>query len=506
MAVLLTDGNQYGNFDTHLANEGIALATEQNLSFYVFGIGFGVDPHYLSQVGEQTRGQSYFYPDTSTLTSAYDYLSIYLRTNYVITVDTTLEPDGSAAPITVSVGDQSATTDYVTPDRYPRLSIEGLPEGALSEPVTIAVQVQTPQGLGTNTVTVDGNPLDVEFASVDENTVRAEITLDPYAYAPGEHVLTLSAVDSQGGQRELEGTFSVEDLPPVVSIGGLDEAAFVTSGEVPIEVQVTQAQQPIEQVVIQVDGNTVAQLDTPPYTTTLNTLQAGPGQHTLSVTVVDPSGGTLIARSFEVDPALFVTPTATPTATFTPTSTPTATNTPLPTGDVHAGTDRYRYARPITDTGCVGYRAAVGADPNGHRDPLDRDAKRHAAAHRDARADRDGNSPTDRHAGCIRHGAAAGDDPNGHRDALDGRSYRYAPSDQDTAGDLHAAAHRDRHRGTDRDAGFVRHRSAVGDAPDGHRDSLDRHAKRDAHGNRHAAAHRYRGADQYRDGHGYADG
>ncbi len=331
-AVLLTDGNEYGGLSVHSAAEGIALAAEQNLPFYVFGIGFYVDPGYLSDLAVRTRGERYFYPDTSTLNRAYDFLSKYLRTNYVITLDTTLEPDGTAAPITVRVGEPSARVDYVTPDLYPQLSIEGLPEGQLSDPVTVAVQVAAERGLGTNSVLVDDAPLAVTFTEVDANTARAEFTLDPYAYDPAvEHALVLRAVDSQGGRRELRETFSVANLPPVIALEGLDEGAFISEGAVALAITVEQAQQPVEQVIVQVDGITVAQLDSPPYEHTLDVLDAGPGAHTLSVTVVETGGETTFTRSFEVDETLFITPSPTPTNTPTLTLTPTPTNTLTPT-------------------------------------------------------------------------------------------------------------------------------------------------------------------------------
>jgi VWFA-related protein len=331
-AVFLTDGNEYGGLSVHSAEEAVTLATEQNLSFYVFGIGFEVDPRQLSDLATRTRGESYFYPDTSTLAKAYDFLSKYLRTNYVITVDTTLEPNGEAAPITVSVGDQSETYDYVTPDLYPQLSIEGLPDGVLSEPTTFSVRVQAVRGLGINTVLIDGNPIAVDFTPVAENTVSADVTVDPYAYDPNvSHTVTLIADDSLGGHREQQAVFAVADVPPAISIVGLEDGAFIQSGTTVIELNVDRAQQPIQQVIIQVDGNTLAQLDTPPYTYTLNTLQAGPGPHTLSVILVDASNATTFDRSFTVDEALFITPsptpTLTPTPTHTPTATPTATNT-----------------------------------------------------------------------------------------------------------------------------------------------------------------------------------
>jgi len=181
-AVLLTDGNEYGRASTHTPDEGIALAVDQNIAFYVFGIGYGIDPSYLTALSGSTRGELYQSPDTSALVNAYDFLSRYLRTHYVITVAAEVEPDGSDHSVEVTTADQTASRAYTAPDRYPQLALDGLPEDPLAEPVTIRAEVEAPRGVGEVTLLVDGVPSEAAFAPAGENLVSAALELDPFMF------------------------------------------------------------------------------------------------------------------------------------------------------------------------------------------------------------------------------------------------------------------------------------------------------------------------------------
>ena len=351
--VFLTDGNEFGSLSTHSAAEGIELAAGANVPFYVIGLGYGVDRTYLSNLGAETRGRTYFYPDSTTLAEVYDYLANYLRTQYIVRIGTTLEPDGQPRELALSVAEGSATTTYTPPDFYPQVTIEGLSEEPFAEPVEVGLRVDAVRGINTNQVSVDDVPQDVTFERTGEVTSTASITLDPYAFEPGvEHTVTLTAVDAQGGARAVTATFTVADLPPVIQITGLDEGALVSAGTVDVSVAVEQAQQPVQQVIYRVDGQDVVSLAEPPYAHPLNVLPFGPGNHTFEVVLVDASGETVVSRGFVVDPQLFVTPTATPTNTPTPTDTPTPTHTPTPT-DTPTPTATHTSTPTATDTPTV---------------------------------------------------------------------------------------------------------------------------------------------------------
>lgn len=337
--VFLTDGNEYGGLSTNPAQAGIDLATENNIPFYVIGLGFSVDESYLTAVATETQGRVHIYPDSTTLTELYTFLSAYLRTQYIITIDSGLEPDGGEHNILVETADGISETTYTTPDLYPQIALEGLPEQTFDEPVTFTVTISAVRGLGENTVFIDDISTDAVFESIDDTTVSAEITLDPFDFAPDiEHTLTVEATDALGGTRQVSAAFFVEDLAPVFEIVGLSEGDVVDTGVIDVSVEVQQSQQPIDQIAYFVDDEVVATFDSAPYDFSLDILPFGPGDHTFTVELTDATAASTEVVTFSSDPALFVTPspipTNTPLPTFTPTDTlppPTATNTPEPT-------------------------------------------------------------------------------------------------------------------------------------------------------------------------------
>lgn len=356
--VFLTDGNEYGGLSTHPRQAGIDLASENNIPFYVIGLGFSVDESYLTAVARETQGRVHVYPDSTTLTELYTYLSAYLRTQYIITIDSGLEPDGGEYNVVVETGDGLAQATYAAPDLYPQIAFDGLPEQSFDEPITVTATVSAERGLGENTITIDGQLVDVVFESSGENTVTAQVTLDPYDFDPdSEHTIVLEAADALGGTRQISSTFVVEDLPPLVEITGLSEGDVVATESVDVSVEVTQSQLPIEQVAYFVDDELVATFDAAPYDFALDILTSGPGDHTFTVELTDANGSFTETINFSSDPSLFVTPSPTPTnttlPTFTPTNTPeppTATSTPLPDEPTTTPEPPTETALPPTET------------------------------------------------------------------------------------------------------------------------------------------------------------
>jgi VWFA-related protein len=330
--VFLTDGNEYGGLSTNPREAGGQLGLENNISFYTIGLGYSVDTAFLTQLAEGTRGQTYSYTDPDSLPEAYSYMANYLRAQYLIVLNTDLEPDGAEHELSVEAVGGSATTTFTAPDLYPQMTLTGLPTEPFSEPITITAEVSAVRGLGENTIQLDDTPLDVTFETTGDNTATAQITIDPYDLDPSSpHVLSFISTDAAGGQREQTAELVPADLPPVVEITGLNDGDTVTSGTIDIGVHVQRAQQPFTGITIQVDGQDVETFDSAPIEYSLDVLPFGPGAHTFSVILSDASGDTIVERAFSSDPSLFITPTATPTTTPTPTNTPTNTPTATPT-------------------------------------------------------------------------------------------------------------------------------------------------------------------------------
>ncbi len=333
--VFLTDGNEYGKISTNPPEAGPTLASENNITFYTIGLGYGIDPRYLEEMAAQTRGQFYQTPNSEELVAIYDFLANYLRTQYIITIEPALEPDGAEHQIQVDAAGSTATTTYTTPDLYPQFAVTGLPEGPISEVTTVQITSSAERGLNEYSASaaegVIFDPAANVTADPATNTVTFDFVIDPYLLAPGEtHTITTTVSDQAGGSREFALDFEVVALPPVFEITGLPEE-MVSLPTVEVGINVTQQQTPFESVTYSIDGTPVAAPTDAPYEATLDILAIGPGAHTLSVDVVDASGTTTVSREFTVDEQLFITPSPTPTNTPTHTPTPTPTDTSTPT-------------------------------------------------------------------------------------------------------------------------------------------------------------------------------
>lgn len=335
--ILLTDGNEFGNLSSNLPDAGVTLAAENNISVYTIGLGFGVDPRFLSDLAEGTRGNYYQQPNSQQLTEIFDFLANYLRTQYIVTIEPTLEPDGGEHQARVDVANGSNTVTFVTPDLYPQFTVTELPDEPISEVTPVQISASAERGLNEASATAAEGVIFDPAANVvvDEanNSVTFDFVIDPYLLAPNEtHTITATVSDDAGGVREFPLEFEVAALPPTFEISGLPtDGGVISEPSVDVEIGVTQQQTPFESVTYSIDGSPVATPSDAPYSATLDLLAAGPGTHTLTVDVVDASGTTSVSADFEVDAALFITPSPTPTntPTFTPTFTPT--DTPEPT-------------------------------------------------------------------------------------------------------------------------------------------------------------------------------
>lgn len=332
--ILLTDGNEFGNLSTNPAEAGGTLGKENNIAVYTIGIGYGVDPRFLGDLAEGTRGQFYQEPNSEQLTEIYSFLANYLRTQYIVTIDPVLEPDGAEHQVRVDVANGSNTVVYTAPDLYPQFAVTGLPEGPMSEVTQVQVVSTAERGVNEFDADVPEGMIFDSAANItaDDNTVTFDFTIDPYLLPPGEHTITATVSDDAGGERDFPVTFEVAALPPIFEISGLPaEGEIVTTPALDVEITVSQQQAPFDSVTYSIDGTPVANPNEAPYAATLDILQAGAGAHTLTVDVVSGDVTTSASADFEVDAALFITPSPTPTNTPTPTPTPTATDTPEPT-------------------------------------------------------------------------------------------------------------------------------------------------------------------------------
>jgi hypothetical protein len=89
---------------------------------------------------------------------------------------------------------------------------------------------------------------------------------------------------------------------------------LISEDSLDITVDILSSQLPPSAVEIGVDGQTITTLQDAPFAYTLDVLDIGSGDHTLDLTIILPDGNAYQqSEGFSVDPALFITPSPTPT-------------------------------------------------------------------------------------------------------------------------------------------------------------------------------------------------
>jgi VWFA-related protein len=326
--VLVTDGHEFGGRSNRSADEGIRLANDNGIPFFAIGFGSVYIP-YLTELGEGTNGRTYILPSSGQLTDAFNFISNFLRSQYIITLAPTLEPDGSPAPITLRSGAASTSRGYVTPDLYPLPSIVG----ALSEPIaeltSVLVQGEAPRRFGQLNVAVNGNPVSIQNPAVNGENTRIEgiVEIDPLVYAPGDYQLTVEAVDALGGSRSTSQRFTIAELPLIVTATGIRLGEVIDQPSLrTVAAEIAQTQGAISQVAFAVDGTVVAEDADAPYSADIDLDALAPGAHILTITARNVNNQQGVQ---EIPFTIPQPPTATPTNTRIP-PTATFTNTPMP--------------------------------------------------------------------------------------------------------------------------------------------------------------------------------
>ncbi|MBX3084035.1 MAG: VWA domain-containing protein [Anaerolineae bacterium] len=354
--VLLTDGNEYGGLSKNSAAAGIDLAVANNVQFFVVGLGYDLSEIYLKELGTNTRGQTYLLPTSDKLSSIFDFVANYLRSQYIVTLVPKIEPDGTQYDLTLSARGGSTTYAYAAPDLYPTPTLRDVPTQPISEPVSLALNVTAPRQIDQINVTMDGQPFKLTNQKISSNnqTATGQIEIDPYTLPPGGHSLTVEVLDKQGGKRAIKAEIEIAELPILFSLTGLKDGDFLRTASNTLTVAVAKTQAPIESVTLTADGKEIGALAQAPYEFKLDNLVLGPGEHTLVLNVRN-AAGTTTQQTFRVmvDPALFITPTNTPTRTPTYTRTPTNTPTDTPTKTntaTHTSTPTHTFTKTSTAT------------------------------------------------------------------------------------------------------------------------------------------------------------
>jgi Ca-activated chloride channel homolog len=336
--VLVTDGHEFGERSSRTRDEAIQLARENNIP--VFAVGFGsVFPPYLTELGEGTGGQTYILPSSAQLSDAFQFISNFLRSQYIITIAPDLIPDGSVAPISIAAAGLTTTTGYQKPDSRPVPAIFDVPGRPIDALTEVTINASVPGGLGEVIVRVDGEVVEVTnpVINAENNSYTATYTIDPFTTAPGIYTISAEVIDAQGLSASTSRPFRVATIPLAVSLSGIDVGEEIVQ-DTPrtVTAEILQTQAAVGSVAFTLNGEELSVDSEAPYTADVPVQELEPGTYVLAATASNALGQSGLRDVTFVIP---VPPTPTPTNTpvpptatpVPPTATPVPpTNTPVP--------------------------------------------------------------------------------------------------------------------------------------------------------------------------------
>lgn len=294
--IILSDGAEYG--DLSAVGRGAALneAIIRGVPVYSIGLGFGIDRTYLQEIARGTNARFAESPNPDELLSIYQNLAATLRSQYVITLRADVPADGAEYPfgLTVTTPEGMANAEAVArvPILVPLVSLPDLPAEPIGEAVTVTADVRADDPITLAQFRLDG----VVAATFTEPPYS--IVIDPQTLRPGPHSLTFAAADSSGGGvGQVTGIFEVAALPSNVTIVGLGAESLTGPQAVTLDVS---GQTPAVSAAFSVDGGAPVTVEAP-FVFTIDPAALTPGDHTLSVDVLNEGGVTTTAsQAFSV--------------------------------------------------------------------------------------------------------------------------------------------------------------------------------------------------------------
>lgn len=198
-------------------------------------------------------------------------------------------------------------TDFAVADVPPVVSVDGLTDGqSVDAPVSFSVGAVSQSAVAEVSAAINGAPLDAQ---------DGVFTVDPIQVRPGAAGLAVSATTDRGQTGEAAITLMIAPLPPVLSVDGLSDGDTVTSS---VDLTINaQAQTPITQGQVQVNGETVGQFASTPVTISVPFSAMQPGANTV----------TIQAQSAGGQPGALALTVTVPAELFTPTPNAQATGT-----------------------------------------------------------------------------------------------------------------------------------------------------------------------------------
>jgi hypothetical protein len=294
IAILLSDGAEYGGHSSQARGDALALAQSRGVTVATIALGYGVDRSFLTDLADGTNGIFFESPTPAELEAIYVALGDRFRTQYVVTLDVPVAGDGSEYALCLGAAtDEGQTNADEVVLRAPILEpiitpVGGLPEGEINEATTLEFSIQADHPIDEIVIELNGTPV----------SDTASVTIDPTELAPGPYSVVVTATDSNGGVGTYFGTITIAALPPVLEInwappaGPISEAQTITLGAT--------SQTPVTGVRYLLDGEVVAETDQPPYEFSFDPALLQPGTHTFTIEVSNAAGG-VATQSYTIE-------------------------------------------------------------------------------------------------------------------------------------------------------------------------------------------------------------
>jgi len=201
--ILLSDGVDFGNRSAVSREDSLTQAAAIGAPFFAIGLGSDIDRAYLEALAQGTGGRFLETPTAQGLSELYRAIGDFLRSQYVVTLSPGSLDRGQplTLEIQVTAGEASGLARETLPTLEappptgggPVVTVQGLASGAeINATVSLSVQVTGELPVQTLRVKVDGSPL------AELTSPPYEVSLDPAAYATGNHVLRVEAIDTAG--------------------------------------------------------------------------------------------------------------------------------------------------------------------------------------------------------------------------------------------------------------------------------------------------------------------
>jgi len=220
LVVLLSDGRATLGLPNRDASIQAAVAAEAGV--VAVGLGADLDTQYLNQLATATNGRYLAAPTPASLRQAYQDLAYAIRSQYTLLIDVPPSVDRTV-PGTLRV---HAT--YWSDTSFTERDLSPLP-GALKPPFDMRLGgIEAAQKVGQAVSLQPSAPGGVKLARVEylvdgvvvHTAEGADLgyQFDPSSLAPGNHVMTVQALDETGKPGRVDVPFIVP--PPAASSGG----------------------------------------------------------------------------------------------------------------------------------------------------------------------------------------------------------------------------------------------------------------------------------------------